>query len=90
MPAVTRHKLNTRKRELDAEIDLARARAKDAHDYHSVYAELVAMALNREVPFTGTVDETSGIHYTNSNGNVQFLTKAALQKRMKRSDDNGR
>ena len=82
LPVVTRHKLKTRTRELGAEIELAKTQATDSKDHHSVWAALVAIAKEGAPPFTKTVDETSGIHYTDANGNTKFFSKDALRKRM--------
>lgn len=82
LPVVTTHKLKSRARELDAEIEKAKKKATNPSDYHTVWAALVVIAQEGKAPFTGTVDETSGIHYTGSNGNTKFLSKDALRKRM--------
>ncbi|RLK36105.1 hypothetical protein C7417_3880 [Cupriavidus plantarum] len=76
------HRTAARRHALTAVLEDAKNTAKDASDYHSVWAELVRKADSegRPAPLLGYV-EGEGVKYQTDNG-VKFLTKDALRKRM--------
>jgi hypothetical protein len=78
---VTRHKLKSRKHELDSVIQSAKKIASDPDDYHSVWTALKELALSGTPPFTGGVNEKT-LEYTNSKNEVVHFSKDALRKRL--------
>ncbi|SDX62932.1 hypothetical protein SAMN04515617_105147 [Collimonas sp. OK242] len=80
----TTHKLNEKERRvLDAEIEIAKSRALNPSDYHSVWAEIVKMASAKEGCFIEYSHSLNAAKYRSGNG-VGTFTKANLKDRMKR------
>lgn len=79
---VTTNRLRNRKQELDSEIALAKEKATDPSDYHSVWNALRELALTETAPFTGIVDDDKGLQYTNAREVKAYFSKDALRKRM--------
>lgn len=79
-PAITQHKqrINT----LDAPITKAIERANSTSTA-DVFLQLREMALGNVLPFTGAI-ENGALFYTNDDGNISALSKAALGKRLAR------
>jgi hypothetical protein len=78
-------KSRTRTNILDAVISRAQAKAGDPFDTQQVWAELMRMAQQKDppAPLCGVVD-TEGVKYEDQKG-VEFFTKDALRKRLKRA-----
>jgi hypothetical protein len=74
-----------RRDDLAAAIDLAKARAADPTDTASVWSELLRLARDTHPPLMEVVE--GAIKYTNSDGDIKFLTKDALRKRLRRRKD---
>lgn len=76
--------VQSRRSELAAEIKVAKSKATDQADYHSVWNVLREMALAGTPPFTGDVSG-GRLAYTNINGKLAHFTKNALRNRMARA-----
>ena len=79
------HKIKNRSQELDAEIELAKTKATDGNDFHSVWFALKEIALSGTSPFTGMADKKKGLEYMKANGESAWFSKNALRSRMGRS-----
>ncbi len=81
-PSGSTHRIRTRTDPLQAIIAMARTKAANPDDYHSVWAVLVELAQgdSRPPPLLGYV-ETEGVKWDKGD-QVKFLTKDALRKRM--------
>lgn len=71
-------------RELDVEIEKAKKNATNPANYHSVWIELVKLALGETGPFSAVIDPEKGLQYTNSHNAKAYFSKDALRKRMNR------
>lgn len=82
-PAVHTHRLRTRSNPLTAVIEKAKGKAADPDDYLSVWSVMTEMArsADRPAPLVGYADG-AGVQWRNDDGDVRFLTKDALRKRM--------
>ncbi len=76
----TTHKM--RRTSLDAPIDKA-IKLAGSLDPGAVYLQLKNLAINEELPFTGSV-HGSNLQYTNDKNEVVMLTKDSLGKRLKK------
>ena len=83
----TRHKLQSRVRTLDAEVQEAKCRALRSDDARSVWAELVKMAESQEGVLLGYVSE--GVQYMGKKhqetGEPDVFTLKALRDKMRRA-----
>lgn len=83
----TSHKLQNRVSSLNAEVQIAKARALDNDDPHSVWAELIKMAEKQEGLFIGY--SSDGLQYKGKKyqdtGTPDVFTLKALRDRMRRA-----
>jgi len=84
-PIITFHKIQTRKNVLSAVIEMAKARAVDQEDHHSVWAAFVELAASHTPPLVGYAD--GEVKFNNGDGDIECISKKNFIRRLKRHVD---
>jgi hypothetical protein len=84
--AAQTHRIKTRRRPLNTEIDIAQTKAANPDDSQSIWDALCAMADKQETDKLLGVDE-DGVKYRDDSGNPAWLSKRAFMARIRRRRD---